>query len=335
MPSFLKLISFSFLLYCNLSFLEAPKGYSIEGTITGYPDNTVLFLADISKGSYDDIDSTIIKKGRFFFKGKLNSSAQQSSLHTRDYSDRLSFWLENEKISIVAAKGKFREAAIKGGNIQKQYDEYTAFCKGYEDNQEREKEYIRTYPKSFISAYILNVYSSSWGKQTITDLYSGLDADVQNNYYGKQVKEFIELNRNIKIGEPFVDFSQMDVSGKMVSLSDFKGKLILLDFWGSWCGPCRESNPELVMLYAKYKEKGFEIFGVAADTRKDWWLKAIKEDGLTWINVSDLRGDKNRAALMYGVTGYPTNYLIDRNGIIISKNLSGKELKDKVDELLK
>lgn len=335
MPTSLKLALFSFFLFIGFSFLEAPKGYSIEGTITGYPDNTVLFLADISKGSYDDIDSAIIKGGRFFFKGKLNSTAQHSSVHTRDFNDRVSFWLQNDKFSIAAVKGKFREAAITGGSIQKQYEEYTAFCKGYEDNHEREKEYIRTFPKSFISAYILNVYSSSWGKQIISDLYSGLAEEVQNNIYGKQVKEFIELNRTIKIGEPFVDFEQMDTNGKMIKLSDFKGKLILLDFWGSWCGPCRESNPELVKLYAKYKEKGFEVFGVAADTRKDWWLKAIKEDGLTWTNVCDLRGDKNKASLMYGVSGYPTNYLIDRNGIIINKNLSGKELEDKVVELLK
>lgn len=334
MPTFLKLVSFSFILFCSLSFLNAPKGYSIEGTVTGYPDNTVLFLADISKGSYDDIDSTIVKAGRFSFKGQLKSSVQYSSIHTRDYDDRVKFWLENEKFTILVEKGKFSEGIIAGGPIQKQYNEYIAFCKGYEDNQEREKEYIRTYPKSFISAYLLSVFST-WGKQTISDLYAGLSSEVQDSYYGKQVKEFIELSRTINVGEPFADFSQMDTNGKMVSLSDFKGKLVLLEFWGSWCGPCRESNPELVTLYNKYKVKGFEIFGVAADTRKDWWLDAIKKDGLTWTNVCDLRGDKNKAALMYGVTGYPTNYLIDRNGIIISKNLRGKELEDKLDELLK
>lgn len=334
MPKSIKPFIYTFLLFSFFSFLEAPKSYIIEGTLTGYPDNTVLFLADISKGSYDDIDSTIVKDGRFFFKGNLKTTAQHSSVHTKDFSDRVSFWLENERFTIVVSKGKFREAAIKGGNIQKLYDQYLVFFKGYEDNQEREKEYIRTHPKSFISAYLLSVYSS-WGKQTINDLYSGLSVEVQNNYYGKQVKEFIELSKTIKIGEPFVDFEQMDTKGNMVSLSDFKGKFILLEFWGSWCGPCRESNPELVALYNKYKEKGFEIFGVAADTRKDWWLDAIKKDGLPWTNVCDLRGDKNKAALMYGVTGYPTNYLIDRNGIIINKNLRGKELEDILDELLK
>lgn len=335
MPVHCKLLAVSLLLVTNISIATAQNMYFIDGKVNGYPDNTVLYLADLSKGSYDDFDSAKVIGGKFSFKGKLKSPVQNSSIHTKDFEDRVSFWLENEKFGFTADKGKFRDAIIKGGPIQKQYEDYKAFCKGYEDYQAREKEYIKTNPRSFISAYLLNGYSTSWGKQVISDLYSGLSTDVQNNYFGKQVKEFIELNKEINIGDPFADFSQMDSNGKMMSLSDFKGKLILLEFWGSWCGPCRESNPDLVALYKKYKEKGFEIFGVAADTRKDWWLEAIRKDGLTWTNVCDLRGDKNRAALMYGVSGYPTNYLIDRNGIIIHKNLRGKELEDKLEQLLR
>lgn len=324
-----KILLFTCFALGNLFLIKPPKGFIIEGTVRGYPDNTILYLADISKGSYDDVDSVKIKGGRFVFKGRLQTAVQYSAIHTRDYNDRVKFWLENEKFTIVTEKGKFGDAHIKGYRVHKEFEEYKAFLKGSEDNQEREKEYIRAYPSTFISAYVLNVYSSTWGKETVSELYSVLAADVKKNQYGKQVGEFIELSRTIRIGDPFVDFSQMDTKGNMVSLSDFIGKVILLEFWGSWCGPCREANPGLVKLYNQYKEKGFEIVGVAADTRKDWWLDAVKKDGLPWTNVCDLRGDKNKAALMYGVSGYPTNYLIDRNGIIINKNLRGKNWKIK------
>lgn len=121
--------------------------------------------------------------------------------------------------------------------------------------------------------------------------------------------------------------------GKKVKLSDIKGKYILLDFWAAWCGPCREENPKLVELYKQYHGKGFNILGVSADDNRAAWLAAIKQDGLLWENVSDLRGDKNKAALIYGVDAFPTNYLINQDGIIIAKNVRGKALEDKLKQL--
>ena len=104
-----------------------------------------------------------------------------------------------------------------------------------------------------------------------------------------------------------MDFAQKDTSNKVVKLSDIEGKIVLLEFWGSWCGPCREENPLLVKIYNEFKQKGFEIFGVASETDKLQWKKAIKADGLTWTNVTDLKGSNNKAAMIYGVSGYPTN----------------------------
>ncbi|MEP6948891.1 MAG: TlpA disulfide reductase family protein [Ginsengibacter sp.] len=109
--------------------------------------------------------------------------------------------------------------------------------------------------------------------------------------------EFITLNKNIKIGDRYFDFTEPNIEGKSVSLSDFNGKVVLLEFWGSWCGPCRQGNPELVMIYNEFKDTGFDILGVAADEGKETWVEAVQKDSLKWQNVTDLRGDKNKAAL--------------------------------------
>ena len=131
-----------------------------------------------------------------------------------------------------------------------------------------------------------------------------------------------------------MDFSQTDTKNNLVKLSDFHGKIVLLEFWGSWCGPCRESNPELVKIYNEFKNRGFELLGVGAETSRDVWLKAIEKDKLTWTNVTDLKGDKNTVALMYGVSYYPTNFLIDKKGNIIARDLQGDKLRKMLKQIL-
>ena len=180
----------------------------------------------------------------------------------------------------------------------------------------------------------MSVYSSTWGKDTTTVLYSKLSDELKKSPYGKNIFEFISLNKNLTIGDKYVDFSQADTKNKLVKISDFNGKIVLLEFWGSWCGPCRESNPELVKVYNEFKDKGFEIFGVGAETKKEVWLKAVEKDKLTWTNVTDFRGDRNRAALMYGVSYYPTNFLIDKTGTIIARDLKADKLREKLTDLL-
>lgn len=148
-----------------------------------------------------------------------------------------------------------------------------------------------------------------------------------------------DLQRQIDFARPFTiggtapDFEQADPDGKSVKLSDFKGKYLLIDFWASWCGPCRMENPNVVKMYNKYKDLGFEILGVSLDNNKDRWIGAIEQDNLEWVHVSDLKGWKNEVAKMYNITAIPHTILLDKEGKIIARNLRGPSLEEKLKEL--
>lgn len=135
-------------------------------------------------------------------------------------------------------------------------------------------------------------------------------------------------------GSPAPEIRLQTPDGKLVSLSSFRGKYVLIDFWASWCGPCRQENPNVVKAYNSFKDKNFTILGVSLDEDKDKWIQAIKKDNLTWTHISDLKGWQSVAARDYNVNGIPANFLVDPNGIIIASNLRGEELSAKLDEVL-
>ena len=168
-------------------------------------------------------------------------------------------------------------------------------------------------------------------------LFDGLDSDVRHSTAGKAFQEKLVIAAKTAIGQNAMEFTQSDTLGNPVKLSAFRGKYLLLDFWASWCGPCRAENPNVVKAYAEYHTKGFEILGVSLDRpgAKDNWLKAIHDDNLAWTQVSDLQFWNNAVAKEYGVSSIPQNFLIDPTGKIIAKNLRGDELEKKLSELYK
>lgn len=350
-------------LFCAGFISQSSSGYTINGIVNGLDEGTWIYLTAASPDV--KLDSCQVQEGKFHMQGKIKEKSTRVYLHTAKYANYVSFWMENQSIDVVVQAGSFNQGVIRGSETQDEdnlltksrmplthkidsltslYDltkdsvKQEAFKLQIEAINDREtqlnKQYVREHPGSLISANLLAVYASTWGKETTTLLYAKLSPEMKASRYGKEIKDFITFNKNLKLGDRFVDFEQTDQYGKKLKVSDIQGKYILLDFWASWCSPCRRENPALVKTYHDFKDKGFSIVGVSLDDNKSEWLQAIKEDQLIWDNVSDLMGDKNRAALIYGISFVPNNFLINPEGIIIATNLKGKQLDDKLTELM-
>lgn len=312
------------------------KKFEIVGNVSGFQDGTFIRLYDFSTGMNVFWDSAKIIKGKFLFKGTINTAYQKVGIISTDFNNIKTFWLEAGILHFNATIGKFRNAKITGSSMQQEEDKLQRLIQRNPKNEKAINiDYIKNHPNSFISGNILKVYCSTWGKETSKQLYEGLTERVKQSAFGKSIHEYLSLTKDIKVGDKFVDFSLPNFDGKEIALSDYKNKYVLLDFWGSWCAPCREENPNLVKTYNEFKDKGFDILGVSVETNRKAWMDAIHQDGIIWESVSDLKGDDNRAALIYGISSYPTNFLIDPHGIIIAKDLRGEALSKKLSELLK
>lgn len=341
-------------------------GFTISGTVKGLPDNSLVYLAGNDQN--DTLSKTQSREGTFVLKGKLGNIDGRMLIFP-SLNTRLFLFIGNENVSISSSDTRFSDVVVSGSVTQNDYNEFIYHIKPLGDfvNYYRTQMQSAATPGARDSFAIMlntayNIYQNSIDRlitrrknspvtalvlaysydtdpnkntELLEKRYFLLDSSALSNRYADAVKNIVENSKIGAVGTKAPDFSQKDTSGKDISLSQFRGKYVLLDFWASWCRPCRMENPNVVAAYQEFSSKNFTIFSVSLDQDKSNWLNAIKADHLGWTHVSDLQFWSNEAAKLYHVESIPQNYLIDPNGTIIARNLRGNELQKKLQEVLK
>lgn len=309
---------------------EAPKGYVINGEVEDMPDGTI-YLKSFRNKMFFDVDTAEIKDGKFTFKGEVDQPLL-FGLATEDMNYPVQLFLENTVMDVkIGNDGETIIVQNSPENVIFQGNAVKVFEEGYNMDS-----LITKYPDSPAAAfYLYRYFTYQLPLEDLKATRAKISPALANNPYVKDLDGIIQQLENVEIGKVAPEFSLPDTAGVSVSLSDYRGKYVLLDFWASWCPPCRKENPNVVNAYQQYKDKNFTVLGISLDQDKDKWLKAIQDDNLTWGHVSDLKYWDSEIPALYGVRGIPANVLLDPNGVIIAKNLKGEALQEKLKEILR
>ena len=313
------------------SCTEEKKGYIIDGEISDVKDGMVYLKKYVDK-SFVDVDSALITDGKFKFEG-VASEALAHGLTTQKESRRpLVFFLDNDVMNVKLNESD-KKLIVTGSPVNDIYMANAPIVrsKGYSLDS-----LLSVHPASPVSAYfVVKDFAYKLNLEEMKSVRSKLDVSLDGTSYVQQIESMIARMEKVQVGSEAPDFTLPDVNGNLVSLSSFRGKYVLVDFWAAWCPDCRKENPNIVSAWEKYKNKNFAILGVSLDRNRDQWLAAIEKDKLTWTQVSDLKYWSSEAAVLYCIRWIPMSFLIDPEGKIVAIGLEGEELHNKLEELLK
>lgn len=347
---------------CNTT----PK-YTINGTIEGEQTGNV-YLVKPNASAVDTLAKAAVADGKFTLTGTVEGLTDAYVI-IEGKRGGTPIFVENAVFTATLNPANPGENMISGTPTQDLANQYMAISKearkaqsvlykeysaaAQEKNEEKMKEVEEQYNKleeeaaakedeltkanadSYVAAYMLANKMGGMEADELDAKFKLLGPNAQATEIGKKIADRIQKLSAVAVGQVAPDFTLNTPEGQPMSMHSIKGKVKLIDFWASWCGPCRGENPNVVKVYNEYHPKGLEILSVSLDSDKDAWLKAIEDDQLTWNHVSDLKGWQNEAAQLYGVNGIPHLVVLDENNVIVAKNLRGEELQKKIAELLK